>query len=339
MACYLANLQAAGCPSDVIQTILFAEADRQFLVRRAALPVHTNFWMTGPDRDLARHRAREHEKALHGDIRDSVQALLGVDWRWKDRARRDDDDLFQYVAAMGDFLEESKIVQVGELLKRYAHQREEDKPLFDIDAPEDLARRRTRYEQFHHELRAVLTSTELEELQLRFHGWNLVDVWSVAAQYGSELTGAELREVLRITRGDQDPFADFLGYQPRAPADPNLDQQKDAQLRSYLGEERFHAYQTAKDSEFRFLHRFIANELKLPSATAVALHHARRTTEADAARISGDISVTTAQRREALDALQPAAEARVRALLGEPGWASYRQQHGAWIENLGARQP
>lgn len=330
---YLRNLEDAGCPPDARRHILTAELDRYFYNRRAALPFNTNFWVTARERTLARERTSQQERELERELKQVMRDLAGADWDRPDQ-RGSQHEAVEGVGFLGDFLTDEKVSLLGSLLQEYDAERYRN-PSFGIAGPDDVAERKARADEFRKKLAAALTPAELEELRLRWHGMNLTDVWSVATQFGSDMTGAEVREVLRITRSDIDPLNDFLREdQERAPKSVARQEEEHSALRALLGEERFQAYLEAQYPEFKLLHRYITRELKLPNATAVAVHAVRRTAEEQAQALRRDQALSYEQRQAALDALHAEVTRQLASAMDPDRLAAYTKNQGAWIEPL-----
>ncbi|MHC1765280.1 MAG: hypothetical protein AB9869_13430 [Verrucomicrobiia bacterium] len=329
----LRNLEEAGCPPDARRHILTAELDRRFYDRRAALPVNTNFWITARERTLAREQTRQQERELERELKQVMRDLAGADWQRPDQ-RPSQDKTVELFAFTGEFLTDEKAAILGSMFQEYEAERYRN-PSFGIAGPEDVAERKAKAEDFRRKLAAALTPAELEELRLRWHGMDLTDVWSVATQFGSDMTGAEVREVLRITRSDIDPLDRFLREeQERAPKSVARQEEEHSALRALLGEERFQAYLEAQYPEFKLLHRYITRELKLPNATAVAVHAVRRTAEEQAQALRRDPSLSFEQRQAALNALHAEVTQQLASAMDPDKLAAYTKDQGAWIEPL-----
>ncbi len=330
---YVRNLEKAGCPPDAQRQIITAELDRHFYERRAALPFNTNYWASARERAIDRERTLRQERELEGDLKQVMRDLACADWDRPDR-RESPDKAVEAVFLLCDFLTDEKVAMLGSLLQEYQAERYRN-PSFDMAGPEDIAERKAKAEDFRKRLAAALTPAELEELRLRWHAVDLTDVWSVATQFGSDMTGAEVREVLRITRSNSDPLDHFLREESeRAPKDAARHEEEHAALRALLGEERFQAYLEAQYPEFKLLHRYVTRELKLPSATAVAVHAVRRTAEEQAGALRRDPALSYEQRQAALDAVHAEVTRHLASAMGPDKLAAYTKDQGAWIEPL-----
>lgn len=331
---FIRRLEATGCPSNTVRSILTAEIDRRFFERRAELPINTNFWVTAEERDADREQLKRRERDLERETQTVAKDLAGMDWRRPDTRTTGRDEMVETVVLLGDFLTDEKVMQLSEWMEEQRSLSEEAKPSFDIEGPADRASRIARAKESGKELAQILTPAELEEFRLRCHAIELTDVWSVETQIGSEVTGPELREFLRITKGDVDPLR-LLGDREEAPTKDSARQKADdAAVRALLGDDRFVAYLTAQEPDFKLHHRFVTRELQLPSATAVELHQIRRAAETRAKEVRRDLALSAEQRGAALDAVFEKTSRSLAGMLEAEKLAAYLKQQSGWVENL-----
>ena len=86
----------------------------------------------------------------------------------------------------------------------------------------------------------------------------VLDVWSLASQFGNEFTPAEFRQFLRI-RKSQSPFTRFFLDRDPPPLNSRAEEDQEQQIRALLGPRRYTWYQRAMPFSFRHFQREIAS--------------------------------------------------------------------------------
>jgi hypothetical protein len=174
-------------------------------------------------------------------------------------------------------------------------------------------------EQFA-DIAATLTPEELAEYELR-----------------ASATAHALRGSIREFRASESEYrALFAAYQTAAndPAARGFDPGKLLeQARNILSPERFADLEQALAPGAAKLNR-LAARLELPLAAIKPVDVAQRELKERAKNVRGDRALTPEQRAAQLAAIADEATQRISAVLGERGFAAYREYDGSWIGEL-----
>ncbi|MGN6643444.1 MAG: hypothetical protein ACTHKU_10650 [Verrucomicrobiota bacterium] len=237
---YMANLRATDCPEWLIRDIIVADLD--------ALPIGlsaASFMPLPPWANADRRRARELEErnrsaAAHEAKRAAVQQLLGYEWDYRSG------DIFTRSLnqeMMYGFLPDEKAGKLATLIEKHKLQASAIREAaHQILIPEDFARIRDLQQRVELEAAQFLTSAELEEFKLRAQAVDYLFKGEVGAR-GVRLSGAEFRELARISRIPQNSFAELISEekQPSAEDLGRRNREFQQQLEALLGPNRLSA--------------------------------------------------------------------------------------------------
>ena len=106
-----------------------------------------------------------------------------------------------------------------------------------------------------------------------------------------------------------------------------------AQMAAVLSPERQADYQTSTAPGAQPVGRLVAR-LELPTSTVGEVLTIQKETQAQATAVRTDRTLTPAVRNQALAALADQAAAQLTTKLGTKGLDAYRQNGGAWLQNL-----
>jgi hypothetical protein len=329
---YVENLRAAGCPEETVRAILFHEIEKFFAARRAAIPVEDTFWAAPEDKKKSKESRTRFEQQLDLEQRLLVQQLFGMDWQGSAfRGRGNNQMLFLEFLA---FLPLEKARELAFLVQELENWREQFQTETDgLVLPSDRARQSAYLEEIKGRLEQVLTPDELEELQLRAWTGDLLDVWSIEAQVGNTLPAHEVRELVRIKYQGRDLLEEmFLDFDHEKPS-PEEQARQDEQIRALLGESRYEGYLRAKNFEFRWDARTVA-DAGLPIEKAWDLFDVRKIAQAEAEQAKLNPLVSPTQRVQILREIRFETERALTDLLGAAAAEKLLSQRGYWTQEL-----
>lgn len=332
----ITRLRALGCPEETLQDIAVAELGRMNMVRQRALHPPKPFWQSEDERNWAEQRRLNHE--FNRESRTLMTELFGADVVQKRTGaelyyRLNGDDL--------SFLPEDKRQAVSDLFEEHSHQesdrQQRNRGLWDAQSrAEDAAAEHALQTQ----LAQVLTPAELERWRLEHS--------QTASQLQSELEGmtlseAEYKTLFAIHDRYGNSVFNYDGGDDEAAAKANAaaqaaQQQKQADIRAALGEDRAKEIERQKQSEFQELQR-LANRNGLPADVAVKVYDFKTAAEASAEKIQDADNLTDAQREAALRRIRDEAEQATKAVLGEKAFKSYLRNTGSWINEISPPPP
>ena len=331
---YIANLRAIQCPEATIRDIIISDVLRTFGRRRAALqaPRSREFWKTESQwpggeqgfyrqtRELENEQRALLKELFGGDLGKEVQQVRGTpDWRGRSLA----------------YLPEEKRETVFAIQEKYQDLRREvlRQGREGALSPEGVARLEDLVAKQSRELASLLTPQELEEYELRHH--------EISQRLRSDLaafrpTEQEFRALFRLTKEGENLRPAAIGN-PNAGRDqpPLSGAPKDLEprIRAALGEPRYAEFRRGQDWEYRSLARLV-EENGLPREAAVKVYDMKTAVEEQKLQVSRNQTLTSEQRRAALQAIGVETDRALRAVLGDQAYQSYKRRHGSWIPNV-----
>ena len=329
---YITNLRAIGCPQKTIRDIILADVEKLYQSRLEGSQ-QTNsgqFWRTAEQREKARRDSNRRERELSREKRAIIKTLLGLDY---DKAALEawwDDQ--EFAVALG-FLPGSKPVEVIATVNRFG---EEDNEIDDraggILTPEDVASKKSFFNQILAELGQRLTPSQLEEAELRFIG-------AMSFAFGGEqpaelkLTGVELRELIRLKWQWESPLNEEFEWSDEAFEEARRRGQEElvARARKLMGDDRFAAFLLQDDSEFKSIHD-LAERQNLSNSAALQAYEIIKATTDETTRLRRDRTLSAGQRRAQVQDIRQRAEQALRQTLGEKALTDYLEQDAArWL--------
>ena len=333
---YIANLRAIGAPEKTIRDIILADVEKLYQTRLVASRQTNNgqFWQTAEQREKVRLELNRRERELNREKRALIQTLLGLDY---DQAALEvwwDDQEF----AIGlNFLPEPKPVEVIALVNRFG---EEDNEIDDRAGgtltPEDVASKKSIFNQLLAELGQQLTPAELEEAELRFAGAML---FGFGGEFGGEqpaelkLTGTELRELIRLKWQWDSPLDEEFEWPDEAFEEQRRRGHEEfaVRARKLVGDDRFASFLLHEDSEFQPIHE-LAERQSLSNAAALQAYEIMKATTDELGRARRDRTLSASTRRARMEEIRQSAEQALRRTLGETALTDYLEQDAArWI--------
>ncbi len=333
---YIANLRAIGAPEKTIRDIILADVEKLYQSRLEASRQTNNgqFWQTVEQREKTRRELNRRERELSREKRALIKTLLGLDY---DQAALEawwDERDF----GLGlSFLPESKPVEVIATLNRFG---EEDNEIDDraggILTPEDVASKKSIFNQVLAELGQQLTPAELEEAELRLAGAML---FGFGGEFGGEqpaelkLTGTELRELIRLKWQWDSPLDEELEWPDDAFEHKRRrgQEQVETSVRKLLGDDRFAAFLLHEDSEFQPIHE-LAERQNLSNSVALQAYQIMKATTDEITRVRRDRTLSASTRRAQMEEIRQSAKQALRQTLGESALTDYLEQDPArWV--------
>ncbi len=338
-------MRGLGCPERTIQAVLVAEVQHWFDQAWAVQPAETNYWMNGSAQAAARRRTRALRRQFVLEERTFLEGLFGVPWY----------NLPAYVFSlereawgneMLDFLPDDRFDAASGLFIKFLdlwREIEDREPRLMTAAEIDDVR--GEINGIANEFAGLMSPAEIEEMELRIRTIDVLDVWGVEEQFGSELSGREFREILRIQRGQGSTFETLFMKEllddaglPAMPKDPAQTLQQETQLRALLGNARYQGYLRAQDFDYRFLSRSVRG-LGAPSETVWAVYDIRRAARETADRVRSDSSFDEADQQARLEAIRDETRLALRGALGASAYAGYSRDGVDWVDALVTQPP
>lgn len=332
---YVKNLRAIGCPEETIYDIVVADVSTMFAMRaRAELPSKTwRYWDPQdsiPTRDEIRNQRLRRE--LERQKQELIARILGP-IASKYAAKYDlwgsGDEADRRLA----FLPEQKRGGIEVIREKY-HQLEQDATEWDANgAVTDAAQQRIAElrRRERSEIEALLTADELLDYDLRTS--------PTADRLRAELNGfhpteQEFRRLYAQRKAVEDQMnASADVRDPQVIAGREQAQQKAEQtLQADMGAARYGEYLRSADLDYQnALH--VTNYLGLSERVAADIYALKQQGDAAANQAAADASLSPGQRQAAYDRLRAEAEQRLKLLLGEDGFATYRQSNRWWMRD------
>ncbi len=329
---YVANLRAIGCPEWLVREILVADVEKLYEQRSAAVSKRREYWISGGRRRALARGEENQRAALEAEKRALIKELVGCEWDAKAAKTWHDDlwgDIPVVTVLLGAF-GESRPVQLIGLVEKYEHLSNELKRKADhILLPADEANLTALSRSLQTELGTVLSPAELDEFELRLE--SVVTLMDSLHTEGVELTGAELREMMRLRKSVENPIGRLVLGDRDLPEEAQ--KQIEAGVKRLLGETRFADYQRAQEGSYREVLSF-TEERGLPKPVAVQVYDLRTAAEQEAERLKQDQTLTPDQRRNELNTVRATTADAVVRTLGKTVSEDYIKQHGGWLESL-----
>jgi hypothetical protein len=298
---YIANLRAIGCPEETVRDIIIADINKLYASKIAALypaPKDIKFWRV--QNSVARNEERERDKKRHELDQEKhalIKELLGIDYD-AELARlsgRPTDDEMRY-----GFLSPEKQEQAKALREKY---REMERDVFKDGGftPENRAKYMAVRAEQESEMAKLLGPEDFEQYELR----NSRTARTMRESLGGfEPSEDEFRQIFDARKSYDDQFAFTRDGSDQAVNDDKKTAQAklEEQLKSVLGEDRYHDYQMSQDDRYKESYDFAQNN-NLPKEKAEALYDVRLAAEKEMKRIQRDSSLSADARNAALQGI------------------------------------
>jgi hypothetical protein len=328
---YIANLRSIGCPEETIRDIIIADVNKLFESRFKALKPASKFkfWETGKQMfaGLLDEELIKQQQALAQEKRALLKELLGIE----PEGKMDMAAMFggaNPFESMLDFLSPAKQTQVMELEQKYGAKLMKN---FQGGAPdaEDMKEMQKVQKEKEAELAAILTPQEKQDYELRMSQTSMMMRMQLSAFDPNE---QEFRDIFKVKKQFDDEYSPFTAgsmdkdeQAKRVAAQKEMDQQ----IKGVLGDSRYTEYQRAQDYTYQGLAK-VADRQGLPKDAAVKAYDVQKAANEETQKVQSNTSLSTEQRKAALDQINSATETTLRGVLGDKGWDAYHKQSGSF---------
>jgi hypothetical protein len=332
---YLANLRQLELPEWLIREMILADLQRHYRLQAAKdLKSGTAQWLT--------HREwREHQKrdaadvwALKQEERAVMRQLVGT-YRHKEATNLE--KMFGILTGglntdqvLEIFSELAFVWEQAEFLEHYHG---------GLFSPSEEAALIAVFNTAKAELAGRFSPQLLDEFYLRLQ-LALGTMMDEFKMPGLQLTGSQLRELVRIRSGILDPVRMEVTKEPK-PGNRELIQvnrEVQAAVAAVLGEEIAAQYARSQDPAFRAVHD-LAMRHELPVERAIAVHDIRQATIDETRSVVTRDEMEDWEKWEMRQFIQQEAERAVQSTLTQAAWEDYRANDGRWLDRVGGQPP
>jgi Spy/CpxP family protein refolding chaperone len=321
---YINNLRTFGVPGRTVRALVVARVERLYRPRlgplqRANRGVKTNFWENSPfgfaqDRNLTSDQ-RTQLRSLQTEQKDLVKSLLG-------------NDVYQQMARDSGYPDWSERMFGGSVPR---------------DKQDLLTEMQQRYQEARSEAYAKAdgmpdqeTQAEISELERKFRK-ELTAALTPEQMFEYELRSSDLAGNLKFQLGAFEPneqeyraiFAYKQSHDGTSDITPEARKEAERVFEETIGPERLKEYYLLQDSTYQ--------NLAMAGVSKDAILKVAETksqTEAAAAQIRQDKSLTPEQRTQTLQALRTSTETTLADLLGQRRVRYFANSSGSWLRNI-----
>ena len=330
---YIANLRAIGCPERLIHDIILADINELYDRRERDMEtVAFEPWFGADRQEAERRNQNARERSLQDERSALVRELLGTEWSENGDKGWVEEEI---VALLLGYLPDGVPLQLMALVEKYGSLGSRVRAeAHGILLDEDFAKLEALHAGLLNGMAALLSPADMEELRLRAQLFTMFDGVKEALE-GVEVSGAELREIMRASLVMGDIFREILDHRSEGLPEGEKERREagfEQRVAQILGPERYGDYQLAKDSDYRDAFNF-AHEKKLSKPVARTVGRAMAGAREQLAEIQKDKSLTPDERKAALAVLAAVTRNSVSAALG-PAAAEYLKENGGFLPEL-----
>jgi hypothetical protein len=312
---YVDNLRGLGMPETTVRDIIIADVDQIFARRRheEAATQDIEWWRSEPS-DAYQSNALARASGLEMDRDALLTRLLGENWK-QGREVPATEAIPLAGEILGALPEDVKksVRDIAALAGRRVADYIGQMDVLGRPASElELARLR---EQTREELAKVLNAQQLEEFLLRYSN----NANRLRSQFaGLSLSPDEFRALFRATdRIDRDIELKFAGNDSDAQRQrAALEMDRASAIEKILGAERFESFVMMGDPDYKEA-LSLAGRIGANKETATALYEITRATKDEVDRVSGDTSLSAAEKQQQLREIELEQQRARAMLLGE----------------------
>jgi hypothetical protein len=340
---YIARLRAFGVSERSIRDIIFAEVQKLYRPKFAALrppkkSSDTNFWQNrnfyGPYANSTKEQ-REQMSVLQKEQKELLKTLLGNDV-YQEIAK--DSGYPDWTERQFGSLPDELRDKVTQMQQRFQEATSEihakTQGYFDQDTQADL---KALQRKFRDELGTVLTPEQVQEYELRSSDiannlrWQLGPFDSNEQEFRAIFNYKQAQEDLNPPRNtdDEDKHPSAEEMKARQEKQKELD----VALASALGPERLKEYKLMEQWEYRNLF-----EAGIAKESVLKVVDMKQQVEDAANKLRQDKTLTPEQRAEALKAIRSETEKSLAEILGERRAKAYSGNGGYWLRHLAPRE-
>jgi hypothetical protein len=334
---YMANLRRLELPEWLIREMILVDLQRHYRLQAAKeVKSGTAHWLTHREWRELQKRDAAAAWALKQKERAVMRQLVGVY-----RARTADElvKMGQIAIVFGALNEDQALEIVSEyfFVKEHADflERYHNRFLSHADEAELL----NAFTTAKAGLAGRISPQLIEEFYLRLQVV-LGGMMDEMKMPGLQLTGAQLRELVRIRVGILDPLRWELTKESK-PGNPELFQlnrEVQAAVAAVLGEEIAAQYARSQDPAFRAVHD-LAMRHELPVERAIVVHDIRQATIDETRSVVTSGGIDDWEKWEMRQFIQQEAERAVQSTLPPAAWEEYRADAGRWLDRVGGQPP
>ena len=334
---YMANLRRLEMPEWLVRELVIADLHRYYRLRAVQLPAaRTTYWLTHREQRARQRQRAQAEWALKEEERDVMRRLTGT-YRHKDGAEAVTES--ELAIIFGAMTED----QVQEVVSELAFVKDRAKSLEEYHG--GLLNRADRelllatFNDAKAGLDTRVSPALIEEFYLRLQ-IVLSGLWDDLEMPGLQLTGAQLRELVRIRSGIIDPIRWELTEEdkPEGAERTQLDQEVQKAVAAALGENVGAQYARSQNPAFRSMTE-LAERHQLPVERAIAVYDIRQTTIDELRSLLASNEVDDETKWEMRQFIQQETERAIQSTLGPPAWEEYRANDGRWMDRVGGQPP
>lgn len=336
-AAYMANLRRLECPDWLVRELVLADLMRHYRLRALELPdAEPVRWLTYQQQRARDRRRAEAEWTLKVEERAVMLQLTGTYRHEEANNMFDESDL---AITFGALTEDQAMEAVSEFM--FLNERKEflERLHHHLLNPADHAGLDAEYDAIKDRLSARLSPPLFEEFWLRLQ--LLLGSFADDLELpGIQLTGAQLRELIRIRSGLLDPIRWELtdAEKPEGAERNQVDREVQQALGVALGEEVAAQYARSQNPAFIAMHE-LTEKHQLPAAAAIAVYDIRQAAIDEVRAFVASEEVDEELKLEMRRLIQLESERAVQSALGPGAWEEYRQGDGRWMDRIGGQPP
>jgi hypothetical protein len=334
---YMANLRRLELPEWLIREMILADLPRHYRLQAIAQSTGgAAYWRTHREmRELQKHGAAGAWQRME-ERRNVMRALVGA-YRHNDADKAMTTSTWAIV--LGALTEDQVLEVISEALhvkdRAYLLRLYHNGLLSQADEESLVAA----FDTARGELGSRISPQLIKEFYLRLQVvlGSLIDEFKMP---GLQLTGAQLRELVRIRSGIVDPIRWELIQEPK-PGNPEffqLNREVQAAVAAVLGEEIAAQYARSQDPAFRAVHD-LAMRHELPVERAIVVHDIRQATIDETRNVVTSGEIDDWEKWEMRQFIQLEAERAVQSTLPPAAWEEYRADAGRWLDRVGGQPP
>jgi len=335
---YMANLRRLEVPEWLIREMIITELRQHYRLRALQLPELENAYWLSYRESRARDRSRQAAQwALTEEERAVMKRLVGV-YRHEDAdsaleegelgiiwGSLTDDQVLDVISELSFFHERAQFME------RYRNH---------LFSPGDEQSLIAGLNAVKTELAGRVSPGQFEEFYLRLQRL-IGDLKSDLSMPGLQLTGAQLRELVRIRTGLFDPVQWELTEinEPSAAEQRTLKQQVAAAIAGSLGTDVGRQYERSQNPAFRSMYE-LTRKHELPIERAIAVYDIRDAVINEVRNLMTSPEVDDFEKWEMRQFIQQETEIAIRdALANDAAWQDYRANDGRWMDRVGGQLP
>ncbi len=334
---YMVNLRRLEIPDWLIRELVLAELRHHYRMRELDVPGDGRaHWLTYREARAQRRQQAEALWALKQEERDAMLRLVGTYRHWDAQSALEGGLFALCLSTMSAEQAMEAVSELAFVKERAEFMKHYHNGLFSREDEQLLS---TTYESARAQIASRISAPVFEEFYLRLQIVlaGLLDDFSFP---GVQLTGAQLRELVRIRSGLIDPVRWELteAEKPEGAARNQLNREVQTMLASTLGDDVASQFARSQDPAFRAVFQ-LAEQHQLPVERAIAVYDIRQATIDEVRSLVSSTEIDDLEKWEIRQFIQHEAEQAVQSTLGPTAWEEYRNNGGRWMDRIGGPPP